>query len=107
MTDIVERLRMWPAADGKDGLSGQFVEALMVEAAAEIERLRACVSSLQQALAQAADAVELQEAEQRGFERGRAYGQSREQAMQELADQAQALDMGYGSADGQSTKESG
>lgn len=32
-----------------------------------------------------------------------ASGQSREQAMQELADQAQALDMGYGSADGQST----
>ncbi len=40
---------------------------------AEIERLRARISQLEQALAQASDNIELQEAEQRGFERGRAY----------------------------------
>ena len=40
MTDIVERLRMWPAAEGKDALAGHFVEALVQEAALEIERLR-------------------------------------------------------------------
>jgi hypothetical protein len=41
MTTIVERLRIWPAADGADGLASHFVEALMREAADEIERLMA------------------------------------------------------------------
>jgi hypothetical protein len=39
MADIVERLRIWPAADGKDGLSSDYVVSLMGEAADEIERL--------------------------------------------------------------------
>ncbi|QUS39584.1 hypothetical protein RPMA_12605 [Tardiphaga alba] len=41
MTDIVEKLTIWPAADGADALAGHFVEALMQEAAAEITKLRA------------------------------------------------------------------
>jgi len=39
LTDIIDRLRIWPAADGKDGLSSTYVEALMREAADELERL--------------------------------------------------------------------
>ncbi len=41
MTDLVEKLTIWPAADGADALAGHFVEALMQEAAAEITKLRA------------------------------------------------------------------
>lgn len=41
MTDIVEKLTIWPAADGADALAGHFVEALMQEAIAEITKLRA------------------------------------------------------------------
>jgi hypothetical protein len=39
MSDLDERLRMWPAADGQDGLSSGYVEALMREAADENKRL--------------------------------------------------------------------
>jgi hypothetical protein len=45
--DIVERLRMWPATEGKDAFSSAHVEALMREAADEIERLRAAMSDKQ------------------------------------------------------------
>lgn len=41
MTDIIEKLTIWPAADGADALAGHFVESLMQEAAAEITKLRA------------------------------------------------------------------
>lgn len=46
----------------------------LVVAANDIDRLRARRSQLEQALSQAGDSIELQEAEQRGFERGRAFG---------------------------------
>lgn len=42
-----------------------------------IASLRERVRVLEQQLAQAGDSIELQEAEQRGFERGRLYNESR------------------------------
>lgn len=44
MTDIVERLRVWPAAYGEDALSSTYVGAVMKDAAEEIERLRAALA---------------------------------------------------------------
>jgi len=44
MTDIVERLRVWPAAYGEDSLSLTYVGWVMKQAADEIERLRATAS---------------------------------------------------------------
>lgn len=40
MNDIVERLRVWPAAYGEDSLSSTYVGWVMKQAADEIERLR-------------------------------------------------------------------
>ena len=40
MTDIVERLRVWPAAYGEDAMSSTYVGEMAKNAADEIERLR-------------------------------------------------------------------
>ena len=42
---LCELLRIWPAADGEDGLSSHYVEGLMVAARLEIERLSAALSA--------------------------------------------------------------
>lgn len=65
--DIPARLR---AVSSAWGTSGTKAPPLFNEAADEIERLR---RELAQIVSQFSDNVELQEAEQRGFERGRAY----------------------------------
>jgi hypothetical protein len=47
MTDIVERLRDWPAtAPRKDAFSSHFVGDMLTEAADEIERQRGYVETL-------------------------------------------------------------
>lgn len=45
MTDIVERLRVWPAAYGEDAMSSTYVGSVMKQAADEIERLRPYVEA--------------------------------------------------------------
>jgi hypothetical protein len=49
MSDVVERLRDWPAG-GQDMLSSTVVGGMMEEAADEIERLRACNATLRDAI---------------------------------------------------------
>lgn len=52
MSDLVERLRVWPAAYGEDAMSSTYVGKMAKEAADEIERLRDEVGGLSIALEQ-------------------------------------------------------
>ena len=40
MSDLVERLRVWPAAYGEDAMSSTYVGKMSKDAADEIEKLR-------------------------------------------------------------------
>lgn len=52
MDDIVERIRSWPSRNDRiDGAYAHTADNLMVEAAAEIERLREKLDALRHALA--------------------------------------------------------
>lgn len=105
MTDIKDRLHQMML---RSGFQSRDDQQTLLAGVQEIDRMRAAgltaleylhgmqhMGSLVDQAALAADIAKLEAAI--------GYGQSREQAMQELADQAQALDMGYG----QSTNKDG
>jgi hypothetical protein len=46
MTDIVERLRAWPAAYGEDAMSSTYVGSMAKNAADEIEGLRRALDEI-------------------------------------------------------------
>ena len=47
MSDLVERLRVWPAAYGEDALSSTYVGKMAKDAADEIERLKSIIAESQ------------------------------------------------------------